>query len=96
MPERAERIRSALAAGARLVEARPHPDEALLAVHDRALLDYLASAWDDWEAAGLPEDPGQDRVVPYLFPHPGALRRASRRRVPAAASARAGSSPTTR
>ena len=23
-----------------------------------------------WEEAGLTEDPGQDRVVPYLFPHP--------------------------
>ena len=43
------------------------------AVHDRALLAFLASAWKDWEAAGLPEDPGQDRVVPYIFPHPGLI-----------------------
>ena len=43
VPERAERIRAALsAAGARLVDGRPHPDEALLAVHDAELLDYLA------------------------------------------------------
>ena len=25
------------------------------------------------ERSGLTEDPGQDRVVPYLFPHPGLL-----------------------
>jgi acetoin utilization deacetylase AcuC-like enzyme len=72
VPERAERIRASLAeAGARFVDARPAADEALLAVHDRALLDYLEGAWRDWEAAGLTRDPGQDRVVPYLFPHPG-------------------------
>jgi acetoin utilization deacetylase AcuC-like enzyme len=69
LPERAERIRAALADG-RLVEARPQPDSALLAVHDGDLLDFLARAWSDWETAGLTEDPGQDRVVPYLFPHP--------------------------
>ena len=39
----------------------------------QALLAFLASAWRDWEAAGLPDDPGQDRVVPYIFPHPGLL-----------------------
>jgi acetoin utilization deacetylase AcuC-like enzyme len=72
VPERAERIRAALAAaGARFVDARPAGDDALLAVHDRERLDYLEGAWRDWEAAGLPRDPGQDRVVPYLFPHPG-------------------------
>ena len=32
---------------------------------------YLRSAWKDWQESGLIEDPGQDRVVPYLFPHPG-------------------------
>ena len=26
-----------------------------------------------WTASGLDRDPGQDRVVPYLFPHPGLL-----------------------
>jgi acetoin utilization deacetylase AcuC-like enzyme len=69
VPERAARIRSELA-GSRFVEARAQPDAALLAVHDGALLDYLSRAWSDWDAAGLTEDPGQDRVVPYLFPHP--------------------------
>ena len=48
-------------------------DEAVDAVHERALLDYLAGAWERLGGAGLTEDPGQDRVVPYLFPHPGLL-----------------------
>jgi acetoin utilization deacetylase AcuC-like enzyme len=71
VPARAEAIRDALVAdGARLVEAEAHRDEHVLAVHDAALLAYLVRAWEDWEAAGLPEDPGQDRVVPYVFAHP--------------------------
>ena len=74
VPERADLIREALlAAGARLVAAEDHPERALLRVHDRALLEYLAGAWEGWLAAGLDDDPGQDRVVPYLFPHPGLL-----------------------
>jgi acetoin utilization deacetylase AcuC-like enzyme len=74
VPERAERIREALAAaGACFAEAEQHPDEVLLAVHEPPLTDYLATAWEEWEASGLTEDPGQDRVVPYLFPHPGLL-----------------------
>jgi acetoin utilization deacetylase AcuC-like enzyme len=90
LPERVERIRAELAAaGARFVEVRAQPDEALLAVHDRALLDYLSAAWRDWEAAGLTDDPGQDRVVPYLFPHPG-LFSGFEPVAPAATTARAG------
>jgi acetoin utilization deacetylase AcuC-like enzyme len=69
--ERAERIRAALAAdGANFVDARPQPESALTTVHEPSLVEYLAGAWDEWEAAGLTVDPGQDRVVPYLFPHP--------------------------
>jgi acetoin utilization deacetylase AcuC-like enzyme len=86
VPERAERIRAALA-GAEFVAAEPQPDDALLAVHDAELLGYLGRAWPDWEAAGLTRDPGQDRVVPYIFPHPGlGLPPAT----PAAVTARAG------
>jgi acetoin utilization deacetylase AcuC-like enzyme len=66
-PARAKAIRTALST--RFVDAQPHPDEALLEVHDAELLAYLASAWEEWEAADLPEDPGQDRVVPYVFAH---------------------------
>jgi acetoin utilization deacetylase AcuC-like enzyme len=58
-------------AGARIVPAASHGDDAVLAVHDSALLDYLATAWADWERAGLPDDPGQQRVVPYVFAHSG-------------------------
>jgi len=72
VPARADAIRDALLAdGARLADAEVHPDERLLAVHDLELLDYLAHAWEAWEAAGLTDDPGQDRVVPYVFAHPG-------------------------
>lgn len=90
LPARAERIRETLReAGAREVEATEHPREALLRVHDPALLDYLAGAWEEWERSGLREDPGQDRVVPYLFPHPGLLA-GLEPAMPTAAGARAG------
>jgi acetoin utilization deacetylase AcuC-like enzyme len=89
LPARAERIRDALAAaGARFVDAEEQPDDAVLAVHDRALTEYLATAWGEWEASGLTEDPGQDRVVPYLFPHPGLATTGAR--TPTSISARAG------
>jgi acetoin utilization deacetylase AcuC-like enzyme len=52
-----------------IVTAEQHSDAALLAVHDPALLAFLESAWDEWIAAGLDRDPGQDRVVPYVFAH---------------------------
>src|SRR5256712_9013832 len=53
----------------RIVTAEHHSDAALLDVHDPALLAFLESAWDEWTAAGLDRDPGQDRVVPYVFAH---------------------------
>ena len=90
LPERAERIRAELERqGARIVAAEAHPDHVLREIHDAALLDYLAGAWPAWEAAGLIEDPGQDRVVPYVFPHPGLLG-ALPPADPAATAARAG------
>ena len=89
LPERAERIRAELVRrGARLVEAEPHPDE-VLELHDPRLIAYLASAWQAWDEAGLTTDPGQDRVVPYLFPHAGLVGDLEPA-VPAAATARAG------
>ncbi len=72
--ERVERIRTALTgAGARLVPAEPHADDPLLAVHADELVAYLRAASSEWERAGLATDPGQDRVVPYVFPHPGLM-----------------------
>jgi acetoin utilization deacetylase AcuC-like enzyme len=71
LPERVERIRAALEQqGARVLDAEPQADEVLTSVHAPELADHLAEAWSAWEEAGLTEDPGQDRVVPYLFPHP--------------------------
>jgi acetoin utilization deacetylase AcuC-like enzyme len=90
VPERAFAIASALeAAGARMIEATPRDEAALLAVHDRGLVEYLRGAWEQWQAAGLEQDPGADRVVPYLFPHPGLLGELAARE-PRAAAARAG------
>jgi acetoin utilization deacetylase AcuC-like enzyme len=74
LPERVERIRAALAAaGATVVEAEPHGDETLFAVHDAALVEFLEGAWEAWTAAGLHEDPGQELVTGYIFPTPGLL-----------------------
>ena len=89
LPARADAIRATLTQhGARFVEAEPHDDDALLAVHDARLVEYLAGAWREWEAAGLTRDPGQDRVVPYVFAHAGLTDALPRR--PPAPSARAG------
>jgi len=69
VPERATVILRALSsAGTPVVPAQPHDEEALLAVHDRALIVHLATIWADWEAGRYPADYGRDRVVPYVFP----------------------------
>jgi acetoin utilization deacetylase AcuC-like enzyme len=68
VPGRAIAIREALlAAGAREVAAVTHDDEALLAVHDPALVEFLQTAWRDWAGSDLPSD----RVVPYVFAREG-------------------------
>ena len=91
LPARADAIREALAsAGARFAAAEPHEDAAALALHDPALVTYLRTAWRDWDEAGLPADPGHDRVVPYLFAHPGLVGDDPDPIVPAAITARAG------
>jgi acetoin utilization deacetylase AcuC-like enzyme len=71
VPARAEAIRETLtAAGATVLDAQVQPDDAVAAVHDDDLLSFLATAWADWDAAGLPRDPGQPEVLPYVFAHP--------------------------
>jgi acetoin utilization deacetylase AcuC-like enzyme len=90
LPERADRIRDALeAAGASVVDAEPHDDTALLAVHDAGLVEFLRTAWECWSDASLPDDPGQPEVVGYIFPTPGLLGDLAPR-VPAALAARTG------
>jgi acetoin utilization deacetylase AcuC-like enzyme len=90
LPERADEIRAALeAAGGVVVEAEPHDDEALVAVHDPALIELLRTAWERWDEGELDEDPGQPNVVGYLFPTPGLLH-GLEPCVPTALSARTG------
>ncbi|MFN8113221.1 MAG: hypothetical protein U0R51_08470 [Solirubrobacterales bacterium] len=90
VPERIERIIEAVgAAGARFVPSEGVPDEVALRFHDPEMIDWLRDAWGQWEESGMTEDPGQDRVVPYLFPHPGLVGDLAIP-VPAAVTARAG------
>jgi acetoin utilization deacetylase AcuC-like enzyme len=74
LPARAVVLRDALTeAGAPLVAAQPHGDEVLRMVHDPGLVNHLAGAWDQWQAAGLETEYHRDRVVPYVFPTPAML-----------------------
>jgi acetoin utilization deacetylase AcuC-like enzyme len=69
VPERVSVIREVLlGAGHRLVEARAYGDEILSRVHSRSYIDHLRGVHDAWLTAGFAENPGQDRVVPYVFP----------------------------
>jgi acetoin utilization deacetylase AcuC-like enzyme len=92
VPERTDRIRAELERAGAAIHTDPlaDPDPVLAAVHDPALLDYLASAWAGWEEAELTRDPGQDRVVPYIFPVAELFPTGVAPALPAAASARAG------
>ena len=90
VPARATVLLDALtAAGASVTAALPHDDQALLAVHDAALVDHLATVWAQWEAGGYLADYGRTRVVPYVFPTPGLLAGLPMRS-PAALHGRAG------
>lgn len=74
LPERAEVLLAAVrAAGARVEPARPHDDGALTAVHDPALIGFLATIWDAWTAGGYVVEYHRRRVVPYVFPTAGLL-----------------------
>lgn len=90
LPERAEQIRAELeGAGAPVVPAEPHSDEAVLAVHDPELVGFLRTAWETWSEAGYLDDPGQAEVVGYIFPTPGLLGDVAPH-VPASPAARTG------
>lgn len=90
VPERAIRVRAALEdAGAPSMAAERAEDELALRFHDPEMVRWLRDAWSLWEQDGLTDDPGQDRVVPYLFPHPGLVGDLPVP-VPAAVTARAG------
>jgi acetoin utilization deacetylase AcuC-like enzyme len=90
LPERAELIRDALAAaGAEILDAIPHSDDALLAVHDPGLVEFLRTAWADWQASGMAAEAGQPDVVGYIYPTPGLLDGLAPG-VPTALSARTG------
>lgn len=88
--ERALAMRRAIdTVGLEVVPAVEHPDEMITAIHDPGMLDYLATAYDEWVTAGYPVDPGQDRVVAYAFRHPGAFSHVSER-LPRSRTAMAG------
>ena len=88
--ERVNTIRDALiAAGHPEITGRDPDPEALAAVHSRGMLDHLRGIHDAWTVARYAEDPGQDRVVPWLFPTEGMLGGVEPRR-PTATHARAG------
>lgn len=90
LPSRGEAILAAVTAAGHVVVA-PHAieDDDLLSVHDSALVSFLQNAYADWESSDYPRDPGQDRVVPYAFPHPDMLV-GPRPRNPASVGARTG------
>jgi acetoin utilization deacetylase AcuC-like enzyme len=88
--DRARVIRHTLeSAGAPVVSALSHDDAVLDAVHNRGLVDWLRDSIDEWERDGFPTTPGQDRVVPYVFPTSAMLGGMPLRR-PVAVHGRAG------
>jgi acetoin utilization deacetylase AcuC-like enzyme len=88
--ERVNVIREALIrAGHPEVTAGDPDHETLLAVHSPGLIEHLRTIHDAWVVGGYPTDPGQDRVVPYVFPTEAMLGGLPLRR-PTAAHARAG------
>lgn len=69
LPERAATIRATLAAaGAPEVTATAHDDDVLLTVHDPQMVEFLRDGYAQWVEAGFLDVPGQDRIVPYVFP----------------------------
>lgn len=90
IPERGSAMKRAIDdVGIDVVAPNEHDDTAITSVHDPGMLHYLESAYDEWVAAGYPDDPGQDRVVAYAFRHPGAFGHVANR-LPRSRSAMAG------
>jgi acetoin utilization deacetylase AcuC-like enzyme len=88
--ERVNVIREALIRSGHPEVTASDPDpEALLAVHSAGLIEHLRTIHDAWVVGGYTTDPGQDRVVPYVFPTEAMLGGLPVRR-PTAAHARAG------
>jgi acetoin utilization deacetylase AcuC-like enzyme len=70
-PPRGEALRTALeGAGADIHLATLHGDAPVLRVHDPEFVDWFSRAWSEWETAGLVDETGQRRVVPYVFALP--------------------------
>jgi len=89
-PERGTVMKRAIdGLGLDVIEPHPHGDRAITAIHDPGMLEYLRTAYDEWVAAGYPDDPGQDRVVAYAFRHPGAFGHVAER-LPRSRTAMAG------
>ncbi len=88
LPERVDAILEALEEHP-MHEATPHDDRFLAAVHDPALLEFLATAAESWARGPYDELVGQDRVVPYFF-QTGALLAGMPATPPVALHARAG------
>lgn len=89
-PERGTVMKAAIDhVGLDVLGPEEHGDEPIVAVHDPGMLAYLRTAYDEWVAAGYPDDPGQDRVVAYAFRHPGAFGHVANR-LPKSRSAMAG------
>lgn len=83
--ERLERILEAVVdSGGVLVEAPTLGPDILAGVHTAELVDFLSTAWEEWEAWGYTVDPGADRVVPYVFALPAAAPWPTTPRSPAA------------
>jgi acetoin utilization deacetylase AcuC-like enzyme len=90
LPSRGQAILAAVsAAGHQVIAPEEIDDDELLSVHDQALVGFLKTAHADWLSSDYPRDPGQDRVVPYAFPHPDMLVE-GRRRIPMSIGARTG------
>jgi len=89
-PERADTMKEAIDdLRLEIIQPTDHGDEPITAVHDAGMLEYLATAHDEWVKAGYPVDPGQDRVVAYAFRHPGAFGHVANR-LPRSRTAMAG------